>query len=241
MIFACDGFFADNLVRAQSAGITDPTWAPVLADLENSIVSAYNRGIALNDPSTWGERDTWFQQDSVQPNGGPKGIYNYWVEYWNNSGVAVDDLAYAFPYDDKYGSSSNLNVNSVGLARVLLNSWSGLQQPTSTVFLNFQASYQGPHKITLTANVGPPLNPNPMNGTITFFIDGIAINSNDSSANPPQQPIAIDGNGNATITAKLPALPAGAVTHTFTVTALYSGDEFTAPSIASQMHVIPSP
>lgn len=228
MVFACDGYFADNTFRAAYYGLSTG-WSTVLGDLEDSIASAFNRGIALEAPSTWGDRSTWFQQGN-----GQAGKYNYWVQYWHESGLAVNDLAYAFPYDDKYGSSTNLNVSQVGLARVLLNAWSNLQQPTTTTFLNFPTSAQQQGQITLTANAGPPLNPNPMEGTITFFIDGVAINSNDFSSSPPQQPIPVDGSGNATITATLPALSSGSTTHTYIVTAVYSGDQYTAPSIAYQ-------
>lgn len=228
MIFACDAFFADNTFRAATYN-QSASWSAVLGDLEDSIAAAFNRGIALNDPSTWGDRTTWFQQNNNQ-----NGQYNYWVQYWHESGLAVNDLAYAFPYDDKYGSSTNLNVANVGLARVLLNSWSASQQSTTTSFTGFPTSAQQGGTITLTANVAPTLaNPTPT-GAVTFFIDGVAINSNDFGAAPPWQPVAVDGSGNATITATLPALADGSTTHTYTVTAVYSGDANSAPSIAYQ-------
>lgn len=228
MIFACDAFFADNTFRAATFKMST-TWSAVLGDLEDSIAAAFNRGIALNDPSTWGDRSTWFQQNNDQD-----GQYNYWVQYWHESGLAVNDLAYAFPYDDKYGSSTNLNVASVGLARVLLNSWSATQQSTTTSFTGFPTSAQQGGTITLTANVAPS-GGNPMpTGTVTFFIDGVAINSNNFGAAPPWQPAAVDGSGNATVTATLPALADGSTTHTYTVTAIYSGDATSAPSVAYQ-------
>lgn len=234
MIFGCDGFFADNLVRAQNAGITDPTWAPILADLENSIASAFNRGIALNDPSTWGERHTWFQQGSAQTNGGQEGKYNYWVEYWHTQGVAVDDLAYAFPYDDKYGSSSNLNDNKVGLAQVVLNDWRTSQAITTTTITHVSPNPQQQAAVKLKAHVGPPANGHPLTGTVTFFIDGVAINANDFSSSPPHQPVPVDVNGDVELRATLPALSDGSTTHTYTLTAVYSGDEYAAPSVAYQ-------
>lgn len=227
MIFACDGVFADNADRAKANSLSSD-WSKALGDLENSISAAFNRGISLVSPSNWGERSNWFQQ------GGQDGKYNYWVEYWHNSGLAVNDLAYAFPYDDKFGSSTNLSANNVGLARVLLNTWSNSQTATATAFQNFPTSVQAAGPITLTAAV-TPLTPNAPTGTITFFIDGVPINTNDFSSNPPQQPIVVNGSGVATITATLPALPDGDSTHTYTVIALYSGDALTAPSVASQM------
>ncbi len=228
MIFACDGVFADNTYRAQANPTVPASWSKTLGDLENSIVTAFNRGIALEAPSSWGDRTTWFQQS------GQSGKYNYWVEYWHESGLAVNDLAYAFPYDDKYGSSTNLNVNSVGLARVLLNQWSNSQLTTTTTFQSMPANAQQQGPITLSANVATTPSGNPLTGTVTFFVDGVAINSNDFSATPPQQPVTIDGAGNATISATLPALSSGSTTHTYTVTAVYSGDEHHAPSVVYQ-------
>jgi hypothetical protein len=228
MIFACDAFFADNTLRAAYYNLPN-TWSAVLGDLEDSISAAFNRGIALNDPSTWGDRTTWFQQNNDQA-----GKYNYWVQYWHQSGLAVNDLAYAFPYDDKYGSSTNLNVPSVGLARILLNSWSAVQQSTTTAFVDFPASAQQQGTVTLTANVARDVAGPTPTGTVTFFIDGVAINSNDFSGAPPWQPVAVDGSGAATITATLPALADGSTTQTYTVTAIYSGDATSAPSIAYQ-------
>ncbi|WP_428304434.1 beta-1,3-glucanase family protein [Lacipirellula sp.] len=231
MLFACDGFFADNTFRAEyyKSNNLPSYWSAVLGDLENSIAAAFNRGIALEPGTSWGDRSTWFQQNS-----GQNGNYNYWVQYWHESGLAVNDLAYAFPYDDKYGSSTNLNVANVGLARVLLNSWSASQLPSTTTFTTIPASAQQGGPITLKAHVAPSgANPTPT-GTVTFFIDGVAINSNDFSSSPPWQPVTLDGSGNATISATLPALADGSTTHTYTVTAVYSGDVDSAPSIASQ-------
>src|SRR5690606_16521756 len=103
-----------------------------------------NRGIALNDSTTWSDSSQWFQQ-TAGPSTPPRpsssqaselyGVYNYWVEYWHQNGIAINDLAYAYPYDDKYGASTNMQVQNVGLAQVLLNQWSTTQTiETTTAF-----------------------------------------------------------------------------------------------------------
>ena len=109
MIFACDAMFADNVAR--KAYDMNPTTAPggaaVLGDLENSISAAFNRGIVLSSADTWGETSTWFQQNTTPPLPASvkHGTYNYWVEYWHQPGLMLSDLAYAFPYDDKFGEA----------------------------------------------------------------------------------------------------------------------------------------
>jgi len=221
MVFGCDAVFADNVSR----GFTG-TSSSVLGDLENSISSAMNRGIALNDPSTWGDQQTWFTTDDQN-----LGAYNYWVEYWHQTGLTFGDLAYAYPYDDKFGASTNLNQNNVGVAKITLGAWGDTQTATTTVFTSVPvvANQGGP--VTLTAMVSGQTLPG---GTVTFFIDGVPINSLNASAAPPLQPIALDGNGMATITANLPALAEGSISHTYTLTAVYSGDDTNLPSIAYQ-------
>lgn len=222
MVFACDAVFADNVSR----GFTGVP-SSVLGDLENSISAALNRGIALNDPSTWGNQQTWYQTDDQN-----LGAYNYWVEYWHQTGLTYGDLAYAFPYDDKFGASTNLNQNNVGLAKITLGSWSNTQATASTTTLtNMPVAANQGGVVTLTATVAGGTTPT---GTVTFFIDGVPINSSNASSAPPLQPITLDQTGTATITAHLPALPDGSISHTYTVTAVYSGDANHLPSIAYQ-------
>ena len=231
MIFACDAVFADNVSRGSTG-----TASTVLADLENSVSAAFNRGVALLPANEWGDSSKWFQQT-----GGQDGHFNYWAEFWHTQNDTVSNLAYAFPYDDKFGASTNLNQDNVGLAKITLGVWNTTRTDTTTQFQNFptSATQQGP--VTLTAQVTPTTPDPTMNGTVTFYIDGVPINSENDSASPQIQQIQVNGSGVATITALLPALADGDVTHTFTVTAVYSGDEFTAPSIAySSLKVVGS-
>jgi len=217
MIFACDAVFADNVARA-AIDMTGNNAVKVLGDLENSISAAFNRGIILNDPANWYDTTQWFPAT---------GNYNYWVEYWHQTGLTYSDLAYAFPYDDKFGASTNLNIGNVGLAKVTLGSWGSATAPTMS-FTQVPQSAAPDSSITLAAQV---TGSNPT-GTVSFFINGIPINPNDDSQTPPMYPVTLDGSGTATITATLPALPSGANSATYTVTAVYSGDMNHLPSIA---------
>jgi hypothetical protein len=242
MIFGCTGVFADNPFRAKFYNKSDD-WSATLGDLENSIASAFNRGIILNDASTWSDRSTWFQQTpGTQPANislTPQrtalyGVYNYWVEYWHQDGIAVNDLAYAYPYDDKYGTSTNLQLNNVGLAKILLNQWSTTQTvDTTTTFGTPPVSPQQGGSVTVSATVAPVGGGATPTGTVTFFIDGTPINSNNFGSAPPLQPITLNGSGTASLTANLPALPDGSLNRTYTLTAVYSGDATNEPSIAS--------
>lgn len=263
MIFGCSGVFADNAFRAKEFKKTNvKDWSATLGDLESSIASAFNRGIALNNATTWSDRSTWFQQTAAPtPPAAPSrpassqaselyGVYNYWVEYWHQNGIAVNDLAYAYPYDDKYGTSTNLQQNGVGLAQVLLNQWSATQTiDTTTTFGDASQNPAVPPvvpanptqggSVTLTTTVQANAGTVSPTGTVTFFIDGVPINTNNFGATPPLQPVTLvagpasSGYSTASLTAHLPALPDGSLNRTYTVTAVYSGDATNEPSIAS--------
>ena len=217
MVFACNAVFADNTDRSFTpVKHADPS--TIMGDLENSVSAALNRGISLSDTSTWGDSAQWF------PN---EGTYNYWVEYWHQDGLTIGDLAYAFAYDDRFGASTNLSIGNVGLTQITLGNWSNSKTASNT---SLQITAMPPvaanGSVTLTANVTG----SSPTGTVTFFINGLAINSNNDSSSPTLQPVAVSG-GTAALTANLPSLPSG--TYTYTVTAVYSGDGTNLPSIGS--------
>ena len=228
MIFACDGVFADNTVRVgidipAATTITNPS--AVLGDLENSIAAAFNRGIVMNSPSTWGDTSTWFHANSEFNS------YNYWVQYWHESGMTSGGLAYAFPYDDKFGLSTNLDMADVGLAQITLGSWSStksvaqisLTSPTSQPI-----AQQGPASFTATLSGSGPT----PTGSVAFFLNGAPLNSINNSAAPPLQLITMSG-GAALITANLPATSDAGNPHTYTLTAVYSGDSNYLPTVTT--------
>jgi hypothetical protein len=208
MVFACDAVFADNAQRTGQPSDFNPK---VLADIENSISAAFNRGIALNDPSTW--KEGWF------PAGG---VFNYWVEFWHESGRAINDEAYAFPYDDKFGKSTNLQQNSLTSIGVGLGSWGQLTRTRVAMAVPNASSLKqnGPisASVSVSSESGTPT------GTVAFFINGVFIAS-------PQLDESVAALPNDS---KLPPLPDGGNSHTYTLTAVYSGDATFTPSIAFQ-------
>jgi hypothetical protein len=224
MIFACDAVFADNVERIGIGMSTGQ--AKIVADLENSISAAFNRGIVLNGGDTWSDSSEWFPAN---------GTYNYWVEYWHQDGLTVNDLAYAFPYDDRFGASTNLDTGNVGLTLITLGSWSATKSASTTTFQGSSTAsttQQGSATLAVTVTGSTP------SGTVNFFIDGIPLNSNNNSTFPTLQPITLAG-GMASITANLPPTADAGNTHTYTVTAVYSGDSTNLPSIATwQLEII---
>jgi hypothetical protein len=100
MVFANDGVFADAFQRKlQPGGVA----FNIVNNLENQLVSAINRGIALNNSSTWGDVATFYKQGNT---------YNLYAAFWHQPTISIDGRAYAFPYDDQGGNSTDLSVDS---------------------------------------------------------------------------------------------------------------------------------
>lgn len=217
MVFACDAVFADDKLRTNEPSDFDPK---VLADLENSISAAFNRGVALNDPSTWGQRQGWFPAD---------GVFNYWVQFWHEPGRAVGDLAYAFPYDDKFGASTNLQKDSVASVSVGLESWGQLVASTVTLTVADQEALKQKGPITASASVsgaaGVPT------GTVTFYVDGVELAAAPVAAGQAALPSGTT----------LPPLPDGGKPHTYTLTAVYAGDSQFQPGVVFQALALAGP
>jgi hypothetical protein len=222
MIFGCSGVFADNTDR----GLTG-TQSAILGDLENLISGSFNRGYFMNPANTWSDTTTWY------PLGG---TYNYWSQYWHTNGLMFSDLAYAFPFDDKFGASTNIGASNVGVAQITLGGWSYTRGASATSFQmgsTTTTTQTGPVTFNVQVTGASPT------GTVTFFVDGIALNeSTNVGLTPLLDPIAIDGMGNATFTGNLPATSDAANQHTYVVTAIYSGDANNLPSIASASIIV---
>jgi len=217
MVFACDAVFADNSPR-QNAGMSGAN-ATIIAALEDSVSAAFNRGIALNPAQTWGITTWWFP---------PTEKYNYWVEFWHQNGVTHDDRAYGFSYDDKYGTSTNLNFSNVGLVSITLGHWSSsnsVAAPTMTFQTAPPSSLAAGGLLNVVVQLAGSTTPT---GTVAFFIDGRAINSSDHGAVPPIELVPLNG-GLASLSANLPSLPL--TNQTYTLTAVYSGDSNFYPGI----------
>ncbi len=82
---------------------------------------------------------------------------------------------------------------------------------TTETFENFPTSATQQGHVTLTAQITPSGGKKPT-GTVTFYINGVPINSQNDGATPQVQPVTLNASGVATITALLPALSDGNVT-----------------------------
>jgi hypothetical protein len=216
MIFGCTGVFADNTGRGLGG-----TQSAILGDLENLISGAFNRGYFMNAADTWSDTTTWY------PTGG---TYNYWSQWWHTNGLMFSDLAYAFPFDDKFGASTNIGESDIGVAQITLGGWSYTREASATAFQmgsTTTTTQTGPVTFNVQVTGASPT------GTVTFFVDGIALNeSTNIGLTPLLDPIGIDVSGNATFSGILPPTSDAANEHTYVVTAIYSGDTNNLPSIA---------
>jgi hypothetical protein len=100
MVFGNDGVFAD-------AGNTP------LGALENMIVSAMNRGVALKDPSTWHTTSGYY---TTTP-------FNAWAAFWHTANVSIGNKAYAFPYDDQGMQDTTLTIPNPTSPTITLGPW----------------------------------------------------------------------------------------------------------------------
>jgi hypothetical protein len=110
MVFANDGVFAD-------AGNSP------LGALENMIVAAMNRGVALADPSTWTSTATYYQ---TAP-------FNAWAAFWHTANVSIGNKAYAFPYDDQGMQDTTLSIPNPTTPTITLGPWRPLRLGLSGV------------------------------------------------------------------------------------------------------------
>jgi hypothetical protein len=107
MVFGNDGVFTDygvQLLPGSTATTYDATTAGILANLENQIVSALNRGVAtrFNDTADWQNANNFYQ---------PGEVYNQYAQFLHQqqidgTPIMIGGNAYAFGYDDQGGNST---------------------------------------------------------------------------------------------------------------------------------------
>lgn len=131
MVFACNGVFADNKFRLAEYPSDDEQ--KVLADLENQMVSALNRGVGqlqgINhlDPSN--TTDTWADHSQYYQNNQQNQPWNHYAQFLHQDSVSIDGKNYGFAFDDQDGYASDIAVGSFDSARIVLESWSDSTQP----------------------------------------------------------------------------------------------------------------
>lgn len=120
MVFGCNGCFADQAYQPS----LNSDQQTVLATIENQIVSALNRGVALlpgynsSSPGTgdWGDSSQYYKTN--QP-------YNLYAAFFHNigikpPGITINGQAYAFPFDDQTNQSTDISVPSFTNATIVI-------------------------------------------------------------------------------------------------------------------------
>jgi hypothetical protein len=109
MVFAAHEVFADNVSQFPS----DATASKILGNLENQLVAALNRGVAMNPSNTWGDNTTFYKNAT----------YNWYAHFFHNTAYSIDAKAYGFPYDDQAEQSSDFAVNGLTQLTLTLGLW----------------------------------------------------------------------------------------------------------------------
>jgi hypothetical protein len=129
-VFGNLGAFADG-TRQSASGQVSGTGASgqTLLDIENTIVSAFNRGIANSVPANQDVTSAWDNSATFYPRPNATGTNwsNLYAGFLHNGGVSVTassgsriGLAYGFAYDDQGGNDPTLtSTNTSGVAITL--------------------------------------------------------------------------------------------------------------------------
>ena len=127
MVFACDGVFADNVARFGAPNDSSPDAnslkTQILANLENQLVSALNRGIGNLNPAQWGDPTKYYAAGTAS---------NFYAGFLHQGGVSIGNKAYGFPYDDQAGFSSTMAIDNVSAIRIELGAWAASTALTTT-------------------------------------------------------------------------------------------------------------
>lgn len=128
MVFGNLGVFADGSVQAANGQISGSgASAQTLLDIENTIVSAFNRGVANSVPpgsdvtAAWDNNLTYYPA----PNGTGTNWSNFYAGFLHNAGVSITapgsnvGLAYGFAYDDQGGNDPTLTSSAARVAITL--------------------------------------------------------------------------------------------------------------------------
>jgi hypothetical protein len=130
MVFGNLGAFADGAAQAASGQVSGTgATGQILLDIENTIVSAFNRGIANSVPANGDVTSAWDNSASYYPKPNASGTNwsNLYAGFLHNGGVSrtaspssTVGLAYGFAYDDQGGNDPTLtSTNTTGVAITL--------------------------------------------------------------------------------------------------------------------------
>ncbi len=149
MVFGNLGAFADGAAQASDGQISGTgATGQILLDIENTIVSAFNRGVANsvapgNDvTSAWDNNATYYPS----PNATGSNWSNFYAGFLHNDGVSITapgskvGLAYGFAYDDQGGNDPTLTSFAAKVA-ITLNAL--VAEPLGAAKLHFAAAPKG--------------------------------------------------------------------------------------------------
>ncbi len=112
MVFGAHAVFADNTNQFPAS---KPVGQKVLGNIENQLVAALNRGVALSPTpgTTWSDPNAFY---TTAP-------YNRYAHFFHQSTVSIDKKAYGFPYDDQANESSDFSVTGLTQLSVTFGPW----------------------------------------------------------------------------------------------------------------------
>ncbi len=131
MVFGNLGAFADGAFQAATGQISGTNASgQILLDIENSIVSAFNRGIANAVPAGSDVTSAWNDNTTFYPTPSQDGSNwsNFYAGFLHNDNVSVTapgspvGLAYGFAYDDQGGNDPTL-VSYASKVAITLQPW----------------------------------------------------------------------------------------------------------------------
>lgn len=121
MVFGNDGVFGDANLQTYNGNTLSANQQSVLADLENQVVAALNRGIA----NLYNTTAQWQDSSNYYPTGQVSNSYAQFLHTQSISGtpVFIDGKAYAIAYDDQGGQNPTLVLVNQDTVSVTLGPW----------------------------------------------------------------------------------------------------------------------
>jgi len=167
MTFGCLGVFADGGQQAMAGQITGTNASgQTLSDIQNTIVSAFNRGVANsvasgNDVTAFWNTAAYFYPKPVAPVApltSGDNWSNLYAAFLHQSTVSVArpsdpniGLAYGFAYDDQGGNSTTLTSSFPQSVNVTFQPWQSKRYaPTPLVFQPGKQPSVSQNKLTAT-------------------------------------------------------------------------------------------
>jgi hypothetical protein len=129
MVFSCNGVFADQANRTNFSKAQQG----VVADLENQIVAALNRGVAELTPYASDPTGTWLDPLKYYGNNTTGQVWNQYAQFLHKPNVSIAGLNYGFAFDDKGAQSSDVGVDHFNSVTITLEPWAATAPPPPTL------------------------------------------------------------------------------------------------------------